>query len=275
MIDRDLIGREQVYLINDSFQNRKQYNIPKAQLVIADIPYNVGNNAYASQACWYKDNDIKNGVSDKANKQFFDTDKNFNLNEFFHFCSKLLKPEPKENNKAGCLIIFCAWEQQFQLVELAKLFGFKKYIPLCFYKNYSPQVLKANMRIVGNTEYALLFYRDKLPKFNNEGKMIFNSMYMAKDTVTPKIHPTQKPINILKTLIKIFTDVGEVVIDPCAGSGSTLLAAKQLNRRAYGFEIKKEFVKDFNEKLNKNVVLDLFSYTGPEKEVNVEQISLI
>lgn len=47
VIDRDLIAREQIYLINDSFQNRKQYNIPKAQLVIADIPYNVGNNAYA------------------------------------------------------------------------------------------------------------------------------------------------------------------------------------------------------------------------------------
>ena len=33
---------------NDHFQNRKQYNIPKAQLVLTDIPYNLGNNAYAS-----------------------------------------------------------------------------------------------------------------------------------------------------------------------------------------------------------------------------------
>lgn len=260
MIDRDLIGREQVYLINDSFQNRKQYNIPKAQLVIADIPYNVGNNAYASQACWYEGNDIKNGTSKKANSQFFDTDKNFNLNEFFHFCSKLLKPEPKETGKAGCLIIFSAYEQQHELIEIAKKFGFKNYIPLCFYKNYSPQVLKANMRIVGNTEYALLFYRDKLPKFNNKGKMIFNSMFMPKDTITPKIHPTQKPIETIKTLIEIFTDVGEVVIDPCAGSGVTLLAAKQLNRRCYGFEIKKEFVKGFYEKLLNNVQTNLFCY---------------
>lgn len=259
-IDRDLIAREQVYLINDSFQNRKQYNIPKAQLVIADIPYNVGQNAYASQACWYKDNDIKNGQSEKANKQFFDTDKNFNLNEFFHFCSKLLKPEPKETGKAGCIIVFSAWEQQQELVNIAKQYGFKNYIPLCFYKNYSPQVLKANMRIVGNTEYALIFYRDKLPKFNNKGKMVFNSIPMAKDNKTPRIHPTQKPIEILKQLIELFTDVGEVVIDPCAGSGTTLLAALQTNRRAYGFEIKKEFVKNFNEILIKNVQLDLLSY---------------
>jgi len=258
MLDRALIQREQVYLINDSFQNRKQYNIPKAQLVLTDIPYNVGNNAYASQACWYKDNDISNGQSEKANKQFFDTDKNFNLNEFFHFCSKLLKPEPKETNKAGCLIIFCAFEQQHELIEIADKFGFKKYIALSFYKNYSPQVLKANMRIVGNTEYALLFYRDKLPKFNNNGKMIFNSMPMRKDTETPRIHPTQKPVKTLMELIEIFTDEGEVVIDPCAGSGSTLLAALKLNRRAYGFEIKKEFCKKFNEELLSSVQRNLF-----------------
>lgn len=53
-IDRDLIAREDVYLINDSFQNRKQYNIPKAQLILTDIPYNVGNNAYASNPQWYE-----------------------------------------------------------------------------------------------------------------------------------------------------------------------------------------------------------------------------
>ncbi len=128
------------------------------------------------------------------------------------------------------------------------------------FKTYSPQVLKANMRIVGNTEYALLFYRDKLPKFNNNGQMVFNSMPMNKDTVTPKIHPTQKSIFILKRLISLFTDVNDVVIDPCAGSGSTLLAAKQLNRRAYGFEIKKEFVNAFYSELNPAVQNDLFSY---------------
>lgn len=258
MIDRDKIRSERIYLINDSFQNRKQYNIPKAQLVIADIPYNVGNNAYASNPQWYKNGDLKNGESELANAQFFDTDKNFNLHEFFHFCSKLLKPEPKEVNKAGCLIIFCSFEQQFTLIELAKKFGFMRYIPLSFYKNYSPQVLKANMRICGNTEYAVLLYRDKLPKFNNHGQMIFNSIPFPRDNVTPKIHPTQKSIPLLKYLINIFTDKDDVIIDPCAGSGSTLLAAAQTGRKAYGFEIKKEFVSAFYEKLLKNVQTQLF-----------------
>lgn len=240
-------------LINDHFQNYKQYNIPKAQLVIADIPYNLGNNAYASNPQWYIDGDNKKGESKLANKEFFDTDKDFRIAEFFHFCNKLVKPEPKECNSAGCMIIFCAFDQQFALIEKAKEYNFNHYIPLTFYKNYSPQVLKANMKIVGNTEYALLFYRDKLPKFRNKGQMIFNTMPFPRDTQTPKIHPTQKPIGLLKHLIELFTDQNDVVIDPVAGSGTTLLAAEELNRKSYGFEIKKEFCKKFNEILLNNV----------------------
>lgn len=57
-------------LYRDHFQNYKQYGIPKAQLIIADIPYNIGINAYASNPTWYKDGDNKNGESDKAGKVF-------------------------------------------------------------------------------------------------------------------------------------------------------------------------------------------------------------
>ncbi|EAK1607724.1 site-specific DNA-methyltransferase, partial [Campylobacter jejuni] len=82
-------------LYNDHFQNFKRYNIPKAQLVIADIPYNLGNNAYASSPEWYINGDNKNGESKKANKAFFDTDNDFRVSEFMHFCSKMLIKEPK------------------------------------------------------------------------------------------------------------------------------------------------------------------------------------
>jgi len=231
-------------LHNDHFQNYKRYNIPKAQLVIADIPYNLGKNAYGSNPSWYIDGDNKNGESKLANTEFFDTDKDFRITEFLHFCAKLIKPEPKEKGKAGCMIVFCAFEQQFELIEKAKKYGLNNSINLVFRKNFSAQVLKANMRVVGNCEYAVLLYRDKLPKFNNNGKMIFNCMDWRKDTDTEKIHPTQKPIVLLETLIKIFTDEGDVVIDPCAGSGTTLIAADNCGRKAHGFEIKKDFYKD-------------------------------
>ena len=234
-------------LINDHFQNFKQYNIPRAQLVIADIPYNIGINAYGSNPSWYVDGDNKNGESALAGKTFFDTDKDFRISEFLSFCTKLLIKEPKETGKAPCMIVFCSFEQQFELITKAKEFGFVKYINLVFRKNFSAQVLKANMRIVGNCEYAILFYRDKLPKFNNNGKMVFNCIDWIRDNESEKIHPTQKPIKVLETLIELFTDKGDVVIDPCAGSGSTLVAADNLERRAFGFEIKKDFFKAANK----------------------------
>lgn len=45
--------KQRVELFNDSFQNFKRYNIPKAQLVIADVPYNIGENFYGSNPTWY------------------------------------------------------------------------------------------------------------------------------------------------------------------------------------------------------------------------------
>jgi site-specific DNA-methyltransferase (adenine-specific) len=227
-------------LYHDNFQNYKGYNIPKAQLVIADIPYNLANNAYASSPEWYIDGDNKNGESKKANAQFFATDKNFNLAEYFHFCHKLLKPEPKEKGQAPCMIIFCAYQQQQMIIDLASKYGFAKYTPLVFIKKTSPQVLKANMKIVGATEYALVLYRDKLPKFNNDGRMVLNWFEYCHDKGIPKLHPTQKPINLLKRLIEIYTDEGDTVIDPCAGSGTTLRAAYELERNSYGFEVSRE-----------------------------------
>jgi site-specific DNA-methyltransferase (adenine-specific) len=263
-------------LFNDHFQNFKSYNIQKAQLIIADIPYNLGNNAYASNPAWYKDGDNTNGESELAGKSFFDTDEHFKPAEFMHFCSKLLKKEPKERGQAPCMIVFCAFDQQMYLIELAKRYGLNNYINLVFRKNFSAQVLKANMKVVGNCEYGLLFYREKLPKFNNKGKMIFNCIDWERDENSEKIHPTQKPVKLLKKLIEIFTDEGDIVIDPCAGSGSTLIAAIELNRRTYGFEIKKDFHKNANLWIEKTIQIkkDIEAYGFAKTEIEKNEPSL-
>ncbi len=263
-------------IYRDNMQNYKKYAIPPAQLIIADVPYNVGTNFYGSNPSWYIGGDNKNGESRLAGKAAFNSDFNFNLYEYFHFCSKMLKkddtkPVPRgRSSNSPCMIVFCSFEQIQTLISAAAKHGFIHYIPLIFCKNYSPQVLKANMRIVGATEYALLLYRGRLPKFRNgvqtdengknipnTGKMIFNwfnggpeeewgRTYYNNGTYffwerdgkeIPKIHPTQKPVSVLKQLIEIFTDEGDVVVDPCCGSGTTLRAAVELGRSAYGFEI--------------------------------------
>lgn len=263
-------------LINDHFQNYKSYGIPKAQLVIADIPYNIGKNAYGSNPSWYVDGDNKNGESNLAGTEFFDTDKDFRISEFLHFCSKLLIKEPKEKGKAPCMIVFCEFEQQFELITKAKEYGLNNYINLVFRKNFSAQVLKANMRVVGNCEYGLILYRDKLPKFNNNGKMVFNCIDWTKDSDTPKIHPTQKPVKLLQNLIELFTDKGDVVIDPVAGSGTTLLAAMNCDRKAYGFEIKKNYYNEAKKLLEgKRIMKEEIASLGYAKtEINKKYTTL-
>lgn len=228
-------------LFNDSFQNWSRYQIPKAQLVLTDVPYVLGKDAYASNPTWYVDGDNKNGESDKAGKQFFSSDSEFRPAEFMHFCSKMLVKEPKQKGKSPCMVLFCEFEQQFKFIELGRKYGLNNYINIVFRKDFSAQVLKANMKIVGNCEYGLVLYRDKLPKFNNHGRMIFNCFDWKRDNDTPKVHPTQKPVPLLEQIISIFTDKGDVVIDPCARSGTTLLAAANLERKAYGFEVNRDF----------------------------------
>lgn len=261
-------------IYRDSMQNYKKYGIRPAQLIIADIPFNIGNNFYGSNPMWYKNGDSKNGESKLAKKSAFNSDFNFNLYEYFHFCSKMLKREDARpvsrgrSSNSPCMIVFCSFEQIHTLLDAAKKHGFIHYIPLVFCKNYSPQVLKANMRVVGATEYALVLYRNRLPKFRNgakfdengktikgTGHMVFNWFLWERDGKDiPKIHPTQKSIKNLKRLIEIFTDKGDVVIDPCCGSGSTLRAAYELGRSSYGFEIDRNFYQRAKDEMLKEIV---------------------
>ena len=269
-------------IFRDSMQNYKKYAIPPAQLIIADVPYNVGTNFYGSNPSWYVGGDNKNGESKLAGKSAFNSDFNFNLYEYFHFCSKMMRKEDKKplargrSSDSPCMIVFCSFEQLSTLIDAGKKHGFVNYIPLVFVKNYSPQVLKANMRVVGATEYALLLYRDRLPKFRNgvkvdengknirgTGRMVFNWFSWEKDgKEIPKIHPSQKPVALLKKLIETFTDEGDVVIDPCCGSGTTLRAAYELGRSAYGFEIDRNFYTRAKEEMlnfQKNQ-MDIFDF---------------
>lgn len=289
-------------IYRDSMQNYKKYAIPPAQLIIADVPYNVGNNFYGSNPMWYNGGDNKNGESRLAGKAAFSSDYNFNLYEYFHFCSKMLKkddtkPVPRgRSSNSPCMIVFCSFEQIQTLIHAAAKHGFIHYIPLVFCKNYSPQALKANMRVVGAVEYALLLYRGRLPKFRNgvqtdengknipnTGKMVFNwfdggnseewgrdydrngayFMWERDGKEIPRIHPAQKPVSVLKRLVQIFTDEGDVVIDPCCGSGTTLRAAMELGRSAYGFEIDRTFYQKAKDEMlvfEKDGQMNLFDY---------------
>ena len=82
-------------------QNYKKYGIQPAQLIIADVPYNVGNNLYGSNPMWYKGGIIKTRKLSLPGKQPLIPTLNFNLYEYFHFCSKMLKKEDRKPCSRG------------------------------------------------------------------------------------------------------------------------------------------------------------------------------
>lgn len=217
-------------LINNDYRNVDLDR--KVDLILTDIPYNIGKDAYASNPRWWINGNYKDGKSEKANSMFFDTDINFNLDDLLEYIYNNLKDD-------SSAIIFCSIEQLSYIIMNYKKYKFKKYIPLVFKKNNSSEVLKANMRIVGCCEYGVQLFKGKLGKFNNNHKMIKNCF----DFVNPKNkkHPNEKPIEILEQFIKLFTEENNIVLDMCMGSGTTGVACKNTNRDFIGIEIEEKY----------------------------------
>ena len=67
------------------------------------------------------------------------------------------------------------------------------------------------------------------------------------------LHPTQKPIALLEFLIKSYTNEGDLVFDPTIGSGTSMVAAKQLNRNGIGCELEDKYFKICQERIEKAV----------------------
>lgn len=77
-----------------------------------------------------------------------------------------------------------------------------------------------------------------------------NGMFKDRDTKSFNHHPTVKPLSLMKYLITMFTPPQGIVLDPFAGSGSTLVAAKQLGFDFIGIELTAEYIPIINARLN-------------------------
>lgn len=76
--------------------------------------------------------------------------------------------------------------------------------------------------------------------------------YEARDVRDKNIHPAVFPISLPKHFIQLFTHEGELVLDPFVGIGTTMIAARDLNRNGVGFDLKKEYVDYASNRLSQN-----------------------
>ena len=67
-----------------------------------------------------------------------------------------------------------------------------------------------------------------------------------------KLHPTQKPIELVEYLIKTYSNEGDIVLDNCMGSGTTAIAAINTNRNFIGFELDKNYFDIANERISEH-----------------------
>ncbi len=100
------------------------------------------------------------------------------------------------------------------------------------------------------------FNEKAITKYGNIPENILKCKFLPNES---GLHPTQKPVLLMQTLIELTTIEGQVVLDPFCGSGATLVAARNLNRKFLGFDISAEYVELTNRRLEMPIQQKLFS----------------
>ncbi|MCE5209307.1 MAG: site-specific DNA-methyltransferase [Chloroflexi bacterium] len=84
---------------------------------------------------------------------------------------------------------------------------------------------------------------------------VWQFTYEKRDIRDKTVHPATFPISLSRRVIELFTHKGELVLDPFVGSGTTLIAAQDLNRNAVGFDLQEKYLQICTDRLNSNAGL--------------------
>jgi site-specific DNA-methyltransferase (adenine-specific) len=148
--------------------------------------------------------------------------------------------------------------QPFKAHENILVFSSGKitYNPIGNYMKYNPQKTKGKPYFIKRsgkmTQNLATGANQELTSTNNEtgDRHPLSYIYFQRDI--PKIHPTQKPVALFEYLIKTYTNEGDLVLDNCAGGGTTGVACKNLNRNYILIEKEPEYIEIIKKRLYKN-----------------------
>ncbi|WP_025508264.1 DNA-methyltransferase, partial [Vibrio parahaemolyticus] len=159
-------------------------------------------------------------VSKSSSNQWFEIFPNARFEELLREVYRVLK-------KNAHFYLFCDQETMFVIKPIAEKVGFKFWKPIIWDK----VSIGMGYHYRARHEYILFF---------EKGKRKLNDLSIP-DILTHKRvyrgYPTEKPVSLLKVLVAQSSREGELVVDPFFGSGSTLVAAKNLNRQCKGNDI--------------------------------------
>ena len=140
------------------------------------------------------------------------------------------------------------WTNDKNLADLqieAEKVGFRLHNILIWKKNN----LTPNRWYMKNCEFILFLYKGKAKPIKNKGSSQF--LEYKNKSGKEKLHPTEKPVDLIKELILNSSEENDLVLDCFMGSGSTGVACIETNRRFFGIEIEKEYFEISKERLAK------------------------
>jgi DNA modification methylase len=228
----------------DCIEGMKQLPDNSVDLIVTDPPYNIGQ----------KNKRTKVGNVIMTNKEAWGQWDDIDPLEFENFFTSYLKECYRILKTGGSMYCFTAREDNGYYAHKAVGIGFTYLNTIAIIKkNPLPHFSKTNFR----SAFELCFYvckGDKPKTFNfvsqQECVNTFEYLIGVKDSE----HPTEKPLNFVKRLLRISSNADDIIFDGFMGSGTTAIAAKQLGRNFIGFEISEEYCKIAEGRLQQNVL---------------------
>jgi len=170
-------------------------------------------------------------------------------------CNRLLKPDK------GTIWVFASYHNLGYILK--HMYDLPYYIlNLVTLEKTNATPNFTGRRLCASTEFVVwarkskkskYFFNYKLAKEMNGGKQMRSTWITRSTPRGEKVfgkHPTQKPLDILKRIVEISTEEGDLVFDPMCGSGTTLVAAKELNRKYCGCDLSHEYIEITRQRLN-------------------------
>lgn len=149
-------------------------------------------------------------------------------------CYRVLKPD-------GSLYMFTAKEDNGYFIRRAVERGFTYRSQLVLAKKSPlPSLSRRNWR--SGFDLCLYVSKGRPVCFNFPGQAELRPIYAYATTHKYSDHPTEKPLELIRRLVLISSNEGDLVVDPFMGSGTTAVAAKETGRRYLGFELCREYM---------------------------------